>query len=62
VKSPVDPGDDRFDETTSQLDAGLRTCRTVVSNYRSLLVGDGGELEREADPAGADDLHEDSAS
>jgi hypothetical protein len=55
VNSPSDPGDDRFDETASQLDAGLRTCRAVVSNYRSLLVGDGGDLERQADPAGTDD-------
>jgi hypothetical protein len=58
VNSPIDPGDDRFDETASQLDAGLRTCRAVVSNYRSLLVGDGAELERQ--PAGTHDWREDS--
>ena len=43
MTSPLDPGDQNFEDASSQLDAGLRTCRAVLSNYRSLLAGDGAE-------------------
>jgi len=46
VATPIDPQDD-FEETSSQLNEALRSCRAVVSNYRALLaandVGDGGQ-------------------
>ena len=41
MTSPLEPGDESFATASSQLDAGLRTCRTVLSNYRSLIAGDG---------------------
>ena len=43
MTSPLDPGDENFEAASSQLDAGLRTCRTVLSNYRSLLAGEAGD-------------------
>ena len=43
MTSPLEPGDENFETASSQLDAGLRTCRTVLSNYRSLLAGEPGE-------------------
>ncbi|NUR46356.1 MAG: hypothetical protein HOP91_09435 [Sphingomonas sp.] len=43
MTSPLEPGDENFETASSQLDAGLRTCRTVLSNYRSLLAGETGE-------------------
>lgn len=41
MTSSTDPREEDFEAASSQLSAGLRTCRTVLSNYRSLLVSDG---------------------
>ena len=41
MTSPLDPGDENFEAASSQLHAGLRTCRSVLSNYRSLIAGEG---------------------
>jgi hypothetical protein len=43
VPTPIDPQDSNFDQANSQLSDGLRSCRTVVSNYRALLAGDADE-------------------
>ena len=40
VTSPNDSHDSNFDIASAQLNDGLRSCRSVVSNYRSLLAGD----------------------
>lgn len=49
MTSSTDPREEDFQAASSQLSAGLRTCRSVVSNYRSLIVGDG-----DSDPSGGD--------
>jgi hypothetical protein len=41
VTSPTDRGEESFDAASSQLYEGLRTCRNVLSNYRSLIAGEG---------------------
>ena len=41
VTSPTDRGEESFDAASSQLNEGLRTCRSVLSNYRSLIAGEG---------------------
>lgn len=41
MTSSTDPREEDFQAASSQLSAGLRTCRTVLSNYRSLLIADG---------------------
>ena len=43
VPTPIDPQDSNFDQANSQLSDGLRSCRSVVSNYRALLAGDSDE-------------------
>ena len=49
MNSPNDPGHESFDAASSQLNAGLRTCRAVLSNYRSLIAG---ESDADAEQAG----------
>jgi len=46
VASPINPGDETFDAASSRLNAGLRSCRSVLSNYRALLTADRDELSR----------------
>jgi hypothetical protein len=41
VTSPTRPGDENFVTASSQLNDGLKSCRAVLSNYRSWLAGDG---------------------
>lgn len=36
-----DPTEPDFEEAHAQLSEGLRSCRTVVSNYRALLAPEG---------------------
>lgn len=59
MTSPLEPGDENFETASSQLDAGLRTCRTVLSNYRSLLAGDTGEGTSERNFSDGGDTAED---
>jgi hypothetical protein len=40
VTSLTGPGEKNFVAASSQLNDGLKSCRAVVSNYRSLLVGE----------------------
>jgi hypothetical protein len=40
VPDSEDAQDVEFEEVTSNLSEGLRTCRSVVQSYRLLLVGD----------------------
>ena len=49
VTSPTGTGDENFVAASSQLNDGLKSCRAVVSNYRSLLAG---ESVGEPDPVG----------
>jgi hypothetical protein len=43
VTAHGDPNDQSFDAASWQLNEGLRSCRAVVSGYRVLLSGNGGE-------------------
>ena len=38
-----DPRDADFEEANSQLVAGLKSCRSVVENYRAMLAPEQGE-------------------
>jgi hypothetical protein len=38
-----DPRDADFEEANSQLVAGLKSCRSVVENYRAMLSAEQGE-------------------
>jgi hypothetical protein len=38
-----EPRDAHFEEANSQLVAGLKSCRSVVDNYRAMLAGEQGE-------------------
>lgn len=49
MTSPTDPGEESFDAASSQLNEGLRTCRSVLSNYRSLIAGEGEVQDPQAD-------------
>jgi len=41
----TNPNDQNFEDASSQLNEGLRSCRAVISGYRALLSGeDGGEV------------------
>lgn len=37
MPEPVDPLEPKFEEASAQLDEGLKSCRTVVRNYRAML-------------------------
>jgi hypothetical protein len=37
VTEGVDPLQPEFEEAAAQLDEGLKSCRTVVRNYRAIL-------------------------
>ena len=41
MTSPTDPHESNFEDASSRLDEGLRSCRAVLSGYRALLTGDG---------------------
>ena len=51
-----DPRDAEFegDEANTRLVAGLKSCRSVVENYRSMLSGDHGEAANDAASDGVD--------
>ena len=51
--SPEDnPLGSDFDEASAQLSEGLKTCRSVVQNYRLMLGGEQlGHADHDADPA-----------
>ena len=46
---PDSPGQEDFERESSRLSEGLKTCRSVVDNYRAMMAGDG------TDPANDDD-------
>ena len=49
MTSPTRPGDENFVAANSQLNDGLKSCRAVLSNYRSLLAGESvGEADAES--------------
>ena len=37
---PDNPREDDFERASSSLSEGLRSCRSVVDNYRAMIVGD----------------------
>lgn len=39
---PTDP-EENFEDASSRLDEGLKSCRAVVSGYRALLAGEDGD-------------------
>jgi len=53
VPSPTDPNDEKFEDASSQLSEGLKSCRAVVSGYRALLVGDAGNETDDGDEEAA---------
>lgn len=44
------------DEVCVQLDEGLRSCRTVVQNYRLMMAGDFSQVHAANDDDGSDEL------
>jgi hypothetical protein len=38
-----DPDDTEFEQASSQLDQGLKSCRSVLNNYRAILSDDHAE-------------------
>jgi hypothetical protein len=61
VASPIDPVDEDFNAASSRLNDGLRSCRAVLSNYRSLLAGDADEVMGRAGFSETGDVREHSA-
>lgn len=41
MPEPTDPSDETIEETNLQLNDGLETCRSVVNDYRALILGVG---------------------
>ena len=35
-----DPRENEFERESSRLNEGLKTCRTVMDNYRAMIAGD----------------------
>ena len=35
-----------FDEASTQLNEGLKSCRSVVQNYRMMLMGENGDSDQ----------------
>jgi hypothetical protein len=58
VPGSEDPQGANFEEVSSSLTEGLRTCRSVVQSYRVLLVGDQPDASGEGEhlPADNDDV------
>lgn len=50
----ADPQGANFEEVSSSLAEGLRTCRSVVQSYRVLLVGDQADASGQGEPPAAD--------
>ena len=50
------PQNSDLDELNSTLNDGLRTCRSMIANYRSLLAPDQLMVETAANDTGEDDL------
>jgi hypothetical protein len=40
VNTPANRNDENFEEASTQLNEGLRSCRAVVSGYRALLLSE----------------------
>ena len=57
-----DPRNAEGDEANTRLVAGLKSCRSVVESYRSMLSGDHEEPANDADPNQSDgfDVQENS--
>ena len=43
------PPDETLDEVNARLSNGLKTCRSVVANYKALLLADQGDGEPSSD-------------
>lgn len=50
-----DPRDADFEEANSQLAAGLKSCRSVVENYRAMLSAEQDEPDADVCDGAADD-------
>jgi hypothetical protein len=62
VKTRGDSNDQTFQDASSQLNEGLRSCRAVVSGYRTLLSGEGGEEPEQVAFNDAGDVAEEAAA
>jgi hypothetical protein len=49
------PGDAELDELSAKLNEGLKTCRSMVENYRAMLVGDQSVPANDREESGASD-------
>lgn len=49
-----DPQGANFEEVSTSLTEGLKTCRSVVRSYRLLLVGDQPDASDQGEPSAAD--------
>jgi hypothetical protein len=45
-----DPGDTEFEQASSQLDQGLKSCRSVLNNYRAILADDHADNDNKGSP------------
>jgi hypothetical protein len=61
VPSATDPHESNYEDASSRLDEGLRSCRTVVSSYRLLLAGDPSNESRQFGFSEGDGAREDTA-
>ena len=51
VSEAEDTPDEQFEQAAVKLDQGLKSCRTVVANYRSMLAD---AQDEPGEPAGLD--------
>ena len=51
MNGPRGDADVEVDEANTRLVAGLKSCRTVVENYRAMLTGETEEGQADAQPA-----------
>jgi hypothetical protein len=54
VSGISDPRDADFEEANSQLAAGLKSCRSVVENYRAMLSAEQDEPDGDGRPGDAE--------
>jgi hypothetical protein len=50
VPDGEDPNDTEFKEASSQLDQGLKSCRSVLNNYRAILADDHADNDNKGSP------------
>ena len=49
------PSDAELDELSAKLNDGLKTCRSMVENYRAMLIGEQNVPANDRDESDSDD-------